>query len=62
MNYSIVFYMTGRILQIEALLFTLPMVTAVFYRENCFFALLISALIAGAVGFFLLQCLKRRIQ
>ena len=60
MNYSIVFYMTGRILQIEALLFTLPMVTAVFYRENCFFALLISALIAGAVGFFLTTVFKKK--
>ena len=60
MNYQIVFYMIGRILQIEAALLTLPILTSVIYREKCFFALLISAFIALSAGFLLTKLFKKK--
>ncbi len=53
MNHKIVSYMVGRILQIEALLFVLPLITSIIYREKCAISFAISALIALAAGIIL---------
>lgn len=60
MNYRLIFYMVGRILQIESILFLLPILTSIIYKENCIFAFLISALIAFIIGSLLTHILKKR--
>lgn len=54
MNKSMVFYVIGKILEVEALLLLLPTAISIIYGEtNTFFAFIISALITFAVGFAL---------
>ena len=53
MNHKIVSYMVGRILQIEALLFILPIIVSLIYGEKCVVALIISAVIALGIGILL---------
>ena len=53
MNHKIVSYMVGRILQIEALLFILPIIVSLIYGEKCVVAFLISAVIALGIGILL---------
>lgn len=53
MNHKIVSYMVGRILQIEALLFILPIIVSLIYSEKCVVAFLISAVIALGIGILL---------
>lgn len=53
MNHKVVSYMVGRILQIEALLFILPIIVSLIYGEKCVVALIISAVIALGIGILL---------
>lgn len=53
MNHKVVSYMVGRILQIEALLFIIPIITSLIYGEKCVVALIISAVIALGIGILL---------
>ena len=50
MNYSIIFYIVGWILNLEAAFMTLPCITALIYREKSGFAFLITMAICLAVG------------
>lgn len=50
MNYSIVFYIIGWILNIEAVLMLLPGVTAVLYRERSGWAFLITIILCLCIG------------
>lgn len=53
MNRRMVFFIVGRIAIVEAALLLLPLAVAVFYAEKSAYSILISALIALAVGLFL---------
>ena len=56
MNFKIVSYIVGRIMQLEAVLFMLPLAVSLIYGEKTSaFSFLISALIALAIGFFLVH-------
>ena len=50
MNRKIVFSITGRLLEAISLILLLPMIVALIYKEKCFSAFLITALISLAVG------------
>lgn len=50
MNYSIIFYIVGWILNLEAAFMTLPCITALIYREKSGFAFLITMAICLAIG------------
>ena len=50
MNRKMVFYTTGQLVLLEAVLFLLPMLVSLIYREACGTAFLISAGIAAMVG------------
>lgn len=52
MNRKMVFYTCGRMLLLEAVLLTLPLLTAIFYRESCFLSILAgiaAALLCGGI-------------
>ena len=51
MNYSIIIYIIGVILKIEAAFMALPAVTALIYRETSGIAFVITILLCLAVGF-----------
>ena len=66
MNYRIVSYVVGRILQIEAAIFMLPMLVSVIYlgadgdkAPRAIFAFAVSAAISLAAGLFLTYVLFR---
>ena len=50
MNYSIIFYIIGWILKLEAIFMFLPGITAVIYGETSGFAFLITIIICLALG------------
>ena len=50
MNHSSIIYILGKILQIEALFMLLPLVVSIIYREDDFFAFLITLVVTGVVG------------
>ncbi|MBR5375778.1 MAG: TrkH family potassium uptake protein, partial [Lachnospiraceae bacterium] len=50
MNHTSIIYILGKILQIEALFLILPLIVSLIYREDDFFAFLITIVITGAVG------------
>lgn len=60
MNYRIVFYMIGRILQIESALLSLPVITSIIYREECLIHLLLTMAISMVIGTFLTIICKKR--
>ena len=51
MNYSIIIYIIGMILKIEAAFMLLPAVTALIYQETCGVAFLITIVLCLAIGF-----------
>ena len=51
MNRSIIIYMLGWIMNMEAIFMTLPVVTAVVYRESIGFIYLGVAAVCGLLGF-----------
>ncbi len=51
MNNSIIRYILGQVLKMEAILMILPCIVAIIYGENEGFAYLITLLICGALGF-----------
>lgn len=53
MNRRMVFYMIGQIIKLEAVLLMLPLSVAVYYREQCVWAITGTAMIALASGFLL---------
>ncbi|MBR0447381.1 MAG: TrkH family potassium uptake protein [Clostridia bacterium] len=56
MNYRMIFYLTGRLLQIEAAVLTLPIVTSLIYRDGDLWGLLIAALVALVLGTAMTLC------
>lgn len=50
MNHSSIIYILGKILQIEALFMLLPFLVSIIYREDDFFAFLITLAVTGAIG------------
>ena len=52
MNRSIIIYMLGWIMNMEAIFMTLPVITAVVYRESIGFIYLGVAVVCGLLGFF----------
>ncbi len=60
MNYRMIWYMTGHIVRLEAALLLLPIIAAAIYWETCFFALLITAVLALAIGFLMTKLFKPR--
>ena len=50
MNYKLVSYMVGRILQIEGALMALPLVVSLIYSEKCWQAFLVSILLSIGIG------------
>ena len=50
MNYSIIFYIIGWILNLEAAFMLLSCMTAVIYGEKSGFAFLITMAVCGAIG------------
>ena len=53
MNYRMIFYTTGKILQVNSLLLMLPAVVSLIYRESCVFSFLLAAVISVTVGFII---------
>ena len=51
MNRSIIIYMLGWIMNMEAIFMTLPVITAVVYRESIGFIYLGVAVVCGLLGF-----------
>ncbi|MCD8154426.1 MAG: TrkH family potassium uptake protein [Clostridiales bacterium] len=51
MNYSIILYILGHILELEAVFMLLPCITALFYQETAGLAFLITALLCLVIGF-----------
>ncbi|MBR6682030.1 MAG: TrkH family potassium uptake protein [Clostridia bacterium] len=62
MNYRIVLYMVGRILQIEGALLVLPFVVSLIYNEECWLSFLITIALALALGFALTLIFKKNDQ
>ena len=50
MNYSIIIYIIGYILEIEAAFMALPLVTSIIYRETSGYAFLITIILCLALG------------
>ena len=50
MNYSIIIYIIGYILEIEAAFMALPLVTSLIYRETSGYAFLITIILCLALG------------
>ncbi len=50
MNHSSIIYILGKILQIEALFLVLPIIISLIYREDDFFAFLITMVATGVAG------------
>ena len=50
MNYSIIIYIIGYILEIEAAFMALPLVTSLIYREASGYAFLITIILCLALG------------
>ena len=50
MNYSIIIYIIGYILEIEAAFMALPLVTSIIYREISGYAFLITIILCLALG------------
>lgn len=60
MNYRAISYTVGRILQLESVLFVIPMIVSLIYRESSsIIAFLLSSLIALALGLFLTYILGK---
>ena len=59
MNRKIVFNITGKLLEALAAILLLPMIIAIIYKEKCFSAFLITAIISFAIGFFLRSVTKK---
>ncbi len=59
MNYKIVFYMIGRILQIEGLLLVLPLLVSIIYSEKTYLAFLGTIFIALLFGFVLTRMFRK---
>ena len=55
MNYSIIAYIIGWILNFEALFMALPCITAIFYHEHSGWAVFFSAMFCLLIGFPLVQ-------
>ena len=53
MNRKIVFNITGRLLEIIALIMLLPMLVSLIYKEKCFYAFLVAAGVSLAAGIIL---------
>lgn len=53
MNTKTVFNTVGRVILLEAILLILPLTVSLIYRESCFSAFIITALISAAAGFIL---------
>ena len=53
MNYSIIIYILGWILEFTGVLMVIPGITAVIYRERSGFAFLITILVSVAIGLFI---------
>lgn len=51
MNYSIIAYIIGWILNFEALFMALPCITAIFYHEHSGWAFFLSAMFCLLIGF-----------
>jgi len=62
MNYRIVLYMVGRILQLEGALLVLPFVVSLIYNEECWLSFLITIALALALGFALTLIFKKNDQ
>ena len=63
MNYRMIFYMTGRLLQLEAALLLLPALVALGYGDGGLVALLLSAAVAlvAVAGFTVLNCPTKKV-
>ncbi len=60
MNYRAISYTVGRILQLESVLFVIPMIVSLIYRESSsIIAFLLSSVIALALGLFLTYILGK---
>lgn len=57
MNFNIIIYMLGWIMNIEALFMLLPVMTAAIYRESIGFIYLGVAAVCGLIGFF---CIRKK--
>ncbi len=53
MNYSVILYIIGAILKLEAAFMSLPLLTAVIYQEKSGFAFLITMIVCFVLGFLL---------
>ena len=62
MNYRMIFYMTGRLLQLEAGVLLLPVAVAVAYGDGGLLGLLLAAAVALAVGTVMTLCRRPKNQ
>lgn len=53
MNYKLIFSTIAKVIKAEALLMLLPLIVSAIYGENCFYAFLITAVLAYALGVIL---------
>ena len=53
MNVQIIVYIVGWVMRLEAIMFLLPCITALYYHEDHGFAYLAVGLIEGAIGYYL---------
>ena len=53
MNSGVVFYMTGKIISVEAVLLLLPTVISMLYKDGVTFEFIATAMIAALVGWFM---------
>lgn len=58
MNRRMVFYLIGQIIKTQAVLLTLPLITAIIYREQSGFAFLITIIFSLILGFTLTALFK----
>lgn len=58
MNRKMVFYMTGQIVKLEAVLLLFPLLVSLMFRERCFFSFLIASVVAVVIGFGLTLLVK----
>ncbi len=52
MNYRVVFYVIGLVLEVEAVFLMLPLIVSLIYRENSWYYYLITAAVCFLVGYF----------
>ena len=60
MNYKIVFYMVGRILQVESLMLLLPLTVGIIYGEKSALSFVSTAIIAFALGMLFTATSKKK--